>query len=385
MQDACSKLEALYYVHKAGRRSMIDRIRYGDFFENRLADKVENRWTELDACKSAILTVFAALPQGSLLLDSEDEAYTGAPTGIDEALGWNDILEDAWYESLERASSAQELMECLIMLEYYICKAWLEMPQTKLYTSLPSPHFAIRAATLSSVSLRLFCLDKAINYQRVEARPRSKRVKGQKSDEPTVPAVSSRARARKGRVTRMEVEENDDEYNDDLWGRRRSGRAASAAARAGIKRSADASLESDFGEDDIPVPTQRRRKAAVYAEDNATENVGPADSWTCPKCTMSNSLRARFCDVCGEKRAAATTSVPASGQILSKRKRHVVESDEEGRAGRSRGARRRRRGRKREEEEDEDEEEAEEEEAEEEEDEDEEYAEKEDEEAADGD
>ena len=162
VQDACSKLEALYYVHKAGRRSMIDRIRYGDFFENRLADKVENRWTELDACKSAILTVFAALPQGSLLLDSEDEAYTGAPTGIDEALGWNDILEDAWYDSLERASSAQELMECLIILEYYICKAWLEMPQTKLYTSLPSPHFAIRAATLSSVSLRLFCLDKAM-------------------------------------------------------------------------------------------------------------------------------------------------------------------------------------------------------------------------------
>ena len=62
--DARAKLSAYEYLHKSGRRSVIDRIRYHDSFVDRCADPTKLTTSspvdasELDACKSAMLAVF---------------------------------------------------------------------------------------------------------------------------------------------------------------------------------------------------------------------------------------------------------------------------------------------------------------------------------------
>ena len=78
-----------------------------------------------------------------------------------------------WYESLERASTPVHLMECVLVLEHYLVKAWLDQPPARLLGSA-APHMALRSVTLASVATRLFLLDKSINYGKVEAR-RSRR------------------------------------------------------------------------------------------------------------------------------------------------------------------------------------------------------------------
>jgi hypothetical protein len=77
------------------------------------------------------------------------------------------VLDQVWRERLLETSSSTVLMECTLLLEYYINKAWLKTPQNKLLNALPFPHFAVRCSTLSAVALRIYCLDKTMNYDKV--------------------------------------------------------------------------------------------------------------------------------------------------------------------------------------------------------------------------
>jgi hypothetical protein len=46
---------------------------------------------------------------------------------ITEPTGWNDTLDQAWRASVDQTQSPTVLMECLLLLEHYINKAWLQV------------------------------------------------------------------------------------------------------------------------------------------------------------------------------------------------------------------------------------------------------------------
>jgi hypothetical protein len=349
LADARSKLWAWQYASKAGRRSMLDRIRYSDSYENRVAAPVVKGpssapvysvidSSELDACKSALLAVFSALPEGALSLDSDNDDYAGAPTGAAEAQGWNDILEDVWFESIERATSGDQLMECVLVLEYYISKGWMDQPTAKLLASLPAPHYALRAATISAVALRIFCLDRSVNYSKVEARRSSRGTRGgggasSHNNHHHQQQQSSSGRSSRGNKQSYAEVDGDDEEDYSSYGNRRSGRAASAAAQGRIRKQTYAYDEPVDEEDEVTQPRGgrkgSRRGAATTAVEFEEAAGGPADSWECPQCTMQNVLRARSCEACGGKRSSASTSAPANSHAAKKKRKRVVTSDDE--------------------------------------------------------
>ena len=46
---------------------------------------------------------------------------------ITEPTGWNDILDQAWRAAVDQATSSTVLMECVLLLEYYLQKNWLQV------------------------------------------------------------------------------------------------------------------------------------------------------------------------------------------------------------------------------------------------------------------
>ena len=42
-----------------------------------------------------------------------------------EPTGWNDILDQAWRAAVDQATCPTALMECVLLLEHYLNKAWL--------------------------------------------------------------------------------------------------------------------------------------------------------------------------------------------------------------------------------------------------------------------
>ncbi len=307
------KLEAHKYTNKSGRRKKIDKITFSgyDYF-NALKDSCDGNYiTECNAVKLALLTVFNALPFGSLTLP--DEATDGIRhTGVAHATGWSDDVEDAWYTCLVRSSSPQELMECMLLLEYYIAKGWLEAPLNRLQQALPAYHMAMRCATYSSVSLRIFCLDRALSYSTVVKESRADHLaRG------TGQANSSRRSTNVTSYTEDSMEfsgDDDDHDGGDEGGRGRSKRGAAQAASSRIRNQSDKGYQV-YDEEDAPSGGRRAgrpRKSYVESDDEEDEHPAgqPADSWTCVTCTMKNGLRARSCEACGEKRSAVANNAP---------------------------------------------------------------------------
>ena len=44
-----------------------------------------------------------------------------------EPSGWNDAMDQAWRAAVNQAISPTVLMECVVLLEHYINKAWLQV------------------------------------------------------------------------------------------------------------------------------------------------------------------------------------------------------------------------------------------------------------------
>ena len=103
--------------------------------------------------RAALLLVEAALPMGSIDDISEDR--------------WNDNFVIAWRESAAAAGDASSLMQCQLLLEYGIRTTWYTSPGLKLMSCLPSRVHALRFPTVSGVAMRLWCLDQAIQYEKV--------------------------------------------------------------------------------------------------------------------------------------------------------------------------------------------------------------------------
>jgi hypothetical protein len=110
-------------------------------------------WTEGRAIvnlKYALLTIEAALPQGSV-----DTSVTGS---------WNPESSAYWRRMVENCPGLSSLMGCVILLEDAIDKAWFR-PQVKhLLDCLPKYWKAINDASVPSIATRIWLLDRAIIY-----------------------------------------------------------------------------------------------------------------------------------------------------------------------------------------------------------------------------
>jgi len=154
-QCAVDKLNAQGFVKAEGRRTRSAR-------SLALERRKELVHSDLDAVRSALITLYLALPQGCLnVSENEDE-------GLTEGHTWNDNVEHAWITVLEVATHPTEIMECMLVLEMCINKAWhLPTSQTgPILNALPNPHYAIRCTTLSAAALRIFVLDRVLDYGR---------------------------------------------------------------------------------------------------------------------------------------------------------------------------------------------------------------------------
>jgi hypothetical protein len=144
------------------------------------------------AVRSALVSVYLALPNGALSGDNNEvtsagsggagTSFRGRPSrenvlleGLLEPTGWNSVLEQTWRGAVLAATTAAGLMECLLVLEFHVNKSNYFSVQGRLWSALPSAHFAVRCATLSAVSMRIFCLDKALDFNKIIVPPRDKR------------------------------------------------------------------------------------------------------------------------------------------------------------------------------------------------------------------
>eukprot|EP01033_Poteriospumella_lacustris_P001523 gene1523-1100_t len=291
LPDALHRLQARRFVDAAQRQVTM--------FRRELAPLTQQTATEFAAVKAALVSVYLALPYGAFS-DSEGGGNGGGGGGGSTALtssraaaasgassstaaitvhalepnGWDSALEVAWKTAVQAAQTPQELMECVLVLEFYLNRTWLTAPNSRLLSALPSAHFAIRAVTLSSVALRVFSIDKALAYEKVLAVPRD----GKKD---RAARYMNRAAASYDAVSPPPAA---------------SRSAVSSAGRGGAAAAVDTSADG------------RQRRAAAAR-----------------RCGVENSARARSCATCDARK-------PTAGSSSGRRDAAAASSKSRGRA-----------------------------------------------------
>jgi hypothetical protein len=129
---------------------------------------------ELNTVKSLLYTLYFALPLGSVISSDEND-MDDIFNRIAWSSGWNENLDRAWKNAMEHATTPASLMECLLLLEYYINNKWYTGSYDELIGMLPAHQFAIRSPTISSVALRIYCLDMCLDYKKIQLPTRPKR------------------------------------------------------------------------------------------------------------------------------------------------------------------------------------------------------------------
>ena len=178
---------------------------------------------EFNTVKSLLYALYFALPVGSVMNSDENET-DDIFNRIAWSSGWNENLDRAWKNAMERASTPTSLMECLLLLEYYINTKWYISPYDEFINMLPAPHFAIRSATISSVALRIYCLDACLDYKKVQLPTRPKRSDERRTSYASVLApekkeASSTVFTSSGRKSKMIVSYVD-EFDEDKVAKR---------------------------------------------------------------------------------------------------------------------------------------------------------------------
>lgn len=267
---ALDRLYAVQFLDATGRAVLIGR--------REMVATIEQTYSEVDAVRAALLMVYLALPSGALVQDlATDNATLSRGNSfalITEPAGWNDVLDQAWRGAVYQATTPVQLMEYALLLEYYVSKQWLAYPQSRLLSALPNPHFALTCATFSSVALRVYCLDKALMYDKVVAAPRERRSAG---------AFESYAYEEPAKASAQ--------TSTLLAGRSRRPAAAQASAR--IKTTVNYNEDSADEDND---------------EGDSASNEGGGGAplqpqkWNCTECTVSNEARARSCSACGARK-----------------------------------------------------------------------------------
>jgi len=173
--NALGQLIANYYCNINDRQAIHGRNNFYNDYKNR---RFIN--DELSAVKHALLTVYYALPYGALAdmnqeNDDEDLKDFNVMASLSEGNTWDINFDEVWRTCVKDADNPVTLMECVILLEYYIHKSWLPLTHSRLLNALPTPIYALRSATFSAVSLRIFVLDKCLDYDKVHKKEREKR------------------------------------------------------------------------------------------------------------------------------------------------------------------------------------------------------------------
>jgi hypothetical protein len=328
LSDALDRLIANSYLDLTNRQIINNRRDLLQFI--RLSTSYPDDMNILLACKVLLIKLFLALPQGSLsaeialhYLTLDEAPYEILSTHLLEPSGWNYILEQSWKAAVMNAVSPSALMECVLLLEFYLNKSWMMNPQSKLLNSLPNAHFAIRATTYSSVALRIYSLDRALAYDKVQTAPREKR--GNSSSTATSHQYEGyyeeQPVARSSRYLRNKAEV------EESTGYTRVKRGAAAAATERLKSYGSVSPvrmerqdsnesyykgeEEDDEDDEDAVPDEEDE------DDEDDENGEGSDSdenkssrltnWKCTSCSIKNEARARSCDACGARKPVAGT------------------------------------------------------------------------------
>ena len=146
---ALHKLQAKTFLESPHRARMISPIM--DF--SKILNKAASTPTDdhrLDLLRSATLIIEAALPEGAV-----DTSTKGS---------WNAEKSSYWRSLVMNAKSPGDLMGCIILLENVLSNDWLRPNAEHLLGCLPRPWKAINDATVSSVALRIWVLDRGIKY-----------------------------------------------------------------------------------------------------------------------------------------------------------------------------------------------------------------------------
>lgn len=359
-----ARLNAKNYAHSQDRQ-----ITWGRREVNAALCDLRN---ELCVVRSALFTVYAALPSGALVMgpDSED-----SPTSTDEAEslaepeGWNRVLDRCWRNMVFQASTAQEMMECVLMLEYYVARQWLDgssshssgSSRPPMLSALPGAHSAVRCATLSAAALRIFVLDRILIYDKVQHVKRGSRlVGGDNKPAASVSTYAAKTSSGSGTSSRPKVQEkpvpaarttkNSGHQPTADSGRlhRASFESASkrmSSSRSGTRdslpRDGDSGSESSAYDDDDSRsgrrPSDRKRKNTPKGDEWASYRnvvVSHQQSWTCQTCGVENEARARTCSCCEERKPAASltgveepvTPKLSRGERMKKRQRYDDDS-----------------------------------------------------------
>lgn len=276
---AVRQLNASRYLEAGGRQITL--------YRRELLRAAEALSNELDAVKSILLMFYAALPFGSLtVVESVTDARTDMVAAFAGSESWNDILDQAWRGAVLSTKSSTELMECVLLLEYSINKAWIHANGLKLMGRLPSPHFAIRCCSFSSVALRVYSLDRAVLYDKVYVPPRGSRGRADTgaSTKANITSSSSSSSSygrqaashqpRYKEFDESDLPDEDDDDDEDGHGRKRRP-AALAAANALQKRkrvdSVDEFNPADWMEERRS--SRNRSKVVSYSDPDPEEDL----------------------------------------------------------------------------------------------------------------
>jgi hypothetical protein len=319
---ALSRLRAADYITHADRHVVSKR--------RELMTEISRSESEFVAVKALLLTVYLALPMGAVVMGPEEEDKRNDIFGhIAEATGWNSNLDQTWRGCVLEAASPAMLMECLLVLEYYINKAWLTAPASKLLAALPSHHFAVRCVTNSSVALRIFCLDKCLAYDRIQNIPRGVRVTGDSTRATSVTggtvSVAPPRKSRNNMASKRSLEMSRSGYQEDVMETfsERPKRGASLRAREAMTASVK-QFQDDSDEE-----------RAARGSRRSSRDKGPArPQWACHVCTTLND-GLRSCQMCGTRRLspeemAASTTRMSRAERLQLRRKSYEESESEG-------------------------------------------------------
>lgn len=297
---------------------------------------------ELTSVRSLLLTIYAALPNGSLVMGPDSEDTLGVVnelSSVAEPEGWNKCLDRYWRGAVMQASTPQELMECVLLLEHYIARQWLygstSHSKAPLLAALPAAHHAMRHCTLSAVALRLYCLDRVFLYDKIQVFRRGSRVvggdikptpnslthKGTGTKSRPAPAVAAPSAPPPGRYSKNSGGRGAPEPELDSG---RVHRAAYDKARQRLSRGGDL-RGSDSSNDDSDGGRNAKKMSKPKAEE-----------WDCSYCSFTNGARARSCEACGERKPAASSlsweepnRAPRLSRSARMKKRHGEYDDDE--------------------------------------------------------
>lgn len=301
-----------------------------------LLQVVRNPQDEATAVKAALLTLFLALPNGSLSGDAASESVTSRGrlnkeesllAGLLEATSWNSVLEQSWCGMVMNASSPTTLMECLLVLEFYITKGWLTASHSKLFQALPSSHFALRCCTYSSVAMRVYCLDKVIAYDKVQVPPREKRGYSRASADYDVYEQAPTSSSKSGRQSTSRKVEESKPAKASSGTNARSQRTAAhhATQRMSKQKNVSDDEEVEEEEEEANEESEEDDDEEDEEDDEEGDDDGASDGseviktssrspWICALCTTDNDAHARTCETCGKRKVVASS---ASGKRKS--------------------------------------------------------------------